>query len=327
MTQSDGNTSPKFKVLMVVPKWSGGNPEYGYDTVGHFWHTLEISGLAQVDYFYYDEISALSKIPCDSALMGRVMDNQPDMVMLNWHCGAEINPKPETLQSISKRIPVAAFWFDTVWSLHTRIAEALSNVVHLHVILDSSAPYTVVPHPEEYLFLWAPVDPTLFYLGEKRDNPISYLGRLVKPGRKEAIDALKAAGLEVVTGGGYGAGHVQLSWEEYADVYRRSKIVVNFSKSPADFGHYQLTGRVSEVLFSGALLLEEENPETPGLLEPMLDYVPFSGLEDLVEKARYYLEHEEKRAAIATHGHQTAMERYNHVIFWNTVFYHLLGGA
>ena len=74
-----------------------------------------------------------------------------------------------------------------------------------------------------------------------------------------------------------------------------------------------------EVTLSGSLLLESKNAETPRFFTPMSDYVVFDSKEDLLDKVRYYLEHEDERQQIAWNGHQKALKEYNHDIFWDRV--------
>ncbi|MDA1129414.1 MAG: glycosyltransferase, partial [Chloroflexi bacterium] len=107
--------------------------------------------------------------------------------------------------------------------------------------------------------------------------------------------------------------------QEYAHILMRSKIALNFC-TVGDDPSKQIKGRVYEATACGAMLLEAEGDETSRWFEPMVDYVPFSDELDLVEKARYYLEHDEERMEIAARGHRKAKEQYNGEMFWNTIF-------
>ncbi len=78
----------------------------------------------------------------------------------------------------------------------------------------------------------------------------------------------------------------RLSIDEYACVYERSKVALNFCYDPN--GMVQIKGHVFEATSCGAMLMEADNPQTAKLFEPMVDYVPFTDETDLVEKVRYY---------------------------------------
>ena len=80
-----------------------------------------------------------------------------------------------------------------------------------------------------------------------------------------------------------------------------------------------------EAILSGAMLIEEDSPETHGLLLPGRDYVSYSGTEDLIEKIRYFQEHPTERAAIAARGCAKANRLYGHRVFWEAVFFNVFG--
>ena len=78
--------------------------------------------------------------------------------------------------------------------------------------------------------------------------------------------------------------------------------------------------RVYEALWCRTFLLEEFNPITSRYFEPYVDYVPFTTLNDLVDKIRYYLENEEERDRIRMHGRATVEKYYNARIYFENIF-------
>ena len=60
--------------------------------------------------------------------------------------------------------------------------------------------------------------------------------------------------------------------------------------------------RLYEATGVGALLLTEAAPNLSDMFEPGVEIVTYTGADDLIEKARHYLEHEDERAAIARAG-------------------------
>jgi hypothetical protein len=97
--------------------------------------------------------------------------------------------------------------------------------------------------------------------------------------------------------------------EDYAKIINRSKTVINFSQTTA--GNKHMKGRAFEVLGSGALLLEEEGPDTRRFLDLGKDYIEFSDPEDLFNKICYYTHNSIERKKIATSGHKKAITVYN----------------
>ncbi len=109
----------------------------------------------------------------------------------------------------------------------------------------------------------------------------------------------------------------KLSPHQYAELIRRTKIGLNFSLSPAMF--HQTKGRVFEILASGSMLLEFKNPATESLLTNGVDYVDFNSSHELIDKIRYYVEHEDERLKIANQGYETYQKKYTAQIFWDTI--------
>jgi spore maturation protein CgeB len=129
-----------------------------------------------------------------------------------------------------------------------------------------------------------------------------------------------SSNIKVHVGGGQREQPVPV--KQYADMFKRSKIVLNFSRHA--YGYYQHKGRVFEATLCGALLLESENPETEKWLIPMRDYVPFKDEADLVDKVTYFLAHESERQRIANNGCSKATEKYTGETFWRTILSRLV---
>ncbi len=90
--------------------------------------------------------------------------------------------------------------------------------------------------------------------------------------------------------------------------------------APAETTKYQVRARVWEALWCRTFLLEEDNPVTSVYFEPYVDYVPFTTLKDLVDKIRYYLEHEEERDCIRMQGRATVEKYHNARTYWENLF-------
>ena len=174
--------------------------------------------------------------------------------------------------------------------------------------------------PEKHVVTIATIGPKLFHanpLGQ-RDIDLAFAGGVGGRYPKErsiGLAALRDSGLIVTIHGGRGPDQVRLSNEEYADVFKRSKIMISWSRHISG-KWYQAKARIFETTLAGAMLLCEECKEVNRWFQPCVDYVPFSTTEELVERARYYLEHEEERLKIAVQGHRTAMTKYRADVMW-----------
>lgn len=83
---------------------------------------------------------------------------------------------------------------------------------------------------------------------------------------------------------------------------------------------YITRDRVWEALWCRTFLLEEANPITSLYFEPYIDYVPFTTLKDLVDKIKFYLEHDEERNRIRLQGRATVEKYHNARIYWENIF-------
>lgn len=99
-------------------------------------------------------------------------------------------------------------------------------------------------------------------------------------------------------------------WSELPKVFHSSKINLNFTIPNIKSG---IPLRVWDVLGAGGFLLTNYQAELPYYFKEGEDLVCFDGMEDLKEKAAYYLEHEEERKAIAASGYQKVKERHTYV--------------
>jgi hypothetical protein len=125
-----------------------------------------------------------------------------------------------------------------------------------------------------------------------RDLDVAYIGSLdgLWAGRRRLVERLARK---------FSINDVERRYgvDEAAAVYGRARIVVNACINGT------INPRVFEAMGSGALLL---NGDTPPALErlftPGVHFAAFDGIEDAADRARYYLAHEDERAAIAAAG-------------------------
>lgn len=95
--------------------------------------------------------------------------------------------------------------------------------------------------------------------------------------------------------------HCRPSDEEMYDIYRHSKIVINIDYHQAPIDGVNI--RPFEATACGSLLINDAvSPEIFRLFKGGGEFIPFKDGEDLREKVKYYLEHEEERIKIAKAG-------------------------
>jgi len=67
------------------------------------------------------------------------------------------------------------------------------------------------------------------------------------------------------------------------------------------------------------MLLETANPATRQLFKPQVDYIEYENVDDLEEKIKYFLTHEDERLAIAQNGYNAFKASYTAKHFWDAV--------
>lgn len=159
----------------------------------------------------------------------------------------------------------------------------------------------------------------------RKEIDVSFVGAMVgKEGRDAYARALSSAGIDVrVYGAGTPAGVV--TREQVIDIFRRSRINLNFTRgnlTPLD-RHLsinrrirQIKGRNSKIALCGSFILSEYAPGIEKIFDVGSEIDVFQDEAELVEKVRFYLENEARREAMAAKAHARARAEYDEAKFW-----------
>lgn len=104
-------------------------------------------------------------------------------------------------------------------------------------------------------------------------------------------------------------------------VFKASKINLNISYKQITMG---MPLRVLDIMGAGGFLLSNYQEELAENFRPGVDCVIYESIEDAVEKAEYYLKHEEEREEIAHNGHE-AVKRFSYENQLDKMFRIVLG--
>lgn len=96
----------------------------------------------------------------------------------------------------------------------------------------------------------------------------------------------------------------QRLFEEAAEKYGESKVNFNISING------DLNMRTFEVLATKSFCLTSRNKEVESVFEDGKHLVMYDNLDDMVEKAKYYIEHDEEREKIAKQGYEEVMAKH-----------------
>lgn len=298
-----------MNILFVMEKWCDCNPDCGPSGTHHFYlETWKACGLGEVREINYDGRPPAETI---SKVLAECRQRRPDLVFFTECWGREsatgLAPLWPMLQQ--EGIPVVTVWHDTA---RAGVWRNLPGVA-LNVVVD--LPEVRAPLPNA-IALWVPQDPNLYFNTPiPRDIPVMHAGSRAANMKPGVLEWIKSLNYPVVCVGG--PREDNLCWSEYASLYRRAKISLNFCRLPD--GVPQVKCRVWETIHSNALLLEEANPETAKWLRPGIDYVEFYSQRDCEEKIRHYLKHDEDRVRIAGSGYTRAQQDYSALQWWRRV--------
>ena len=161
--------------------------------------------------------------------------------------------------------------------------------------------------------------------GARKEIDVSFVGAMDgKVGRRQYAHALASSGMDFrAYGAGTAAGVV--SRAEVVDVFRRSRINLNFTGSslqtPLDTDLSinrrirQVKGRCSMIALCGSFVLSEHAPGIETLFDVGKEIDVFRDERELIEKTRFYLEHEGLREQMAKRAYERAIREYDEEIF------------
>ncbi len=198
--------------------------------------------------------------------------------------------------------PLAARVYDSSFN-HFWLRHYLKLFDYVFVDFKSSLPRLAEEGVEAH---WLPygIDPTCFPpLDVAREYDIGFVGVTKdRPRRQALLESLREEFNIGIAGAIRGEG--RLSMAQTAEFYARSRIVIN------EYLYDGLNFRVFEGMASGSLLLTEASENgLPDLFEEGVHLATFTP-ETLVERVRYYLEHESARERIAAAGRREVMAHH-----------------
>ena len=98
---------------------------------------------------------------------------------------------------------------------------------------------------------------------------------------------------------------------EMPKVFQASRINLNITMRPIETG---LSLRIWDVLGCGGFLLTNYQAEIPDYFEIGRDLETYESMDELEEKVRYYLSHDEERVEIAISGYEKVARYHTYEI-------------
>lgn len=164
------------------------------------------------------------------------------------------------------------------------------------------------------------VEPTEYRpLDVPRDIDVSFVGQPhgVRP---QILQRLYEARIQVhVFGYGWAGLQSRITHEQMLEVFSRSKVSLNLSNASV-MGEQQIKGRVFEVPACRSFLLTDMADDLGDYYRIGTEIVVYESLEDLIDKARYFIEHDEEREAVARAGYDRALRDHTWRARFDDVF-------
>lgn len=305
-----------MKVLCVLSRYAYGKPERGenYDYI-HFVPAFERMGHEVAFFDSGDRSLHRDFAALNIALLEQVDSWRPDLifcVLMHYEIWFE------TLDLIRDRSPAVIInWgTDDSWKFH-QASRFFCQHVDLHVTTDRASRDAALSGGLANVFLsqWAASSSAFAQPLHSRAcrYDVSFVGSMY--GYRAAwIAALRASGVSVSCFG-HGTEHGVVSAGAIPEVYRTSRISLNFSgvgQNSPDNRHRQIKARNFEVPGAGGFLLAEVAPGLERYFEAGVEIETFDSPNQLVEKVRYYLHHPGNRDAIAQAGHRRTVNEHSY---------------
>lgn len=154
---------------------------------------------------------------------------------------------------------------------------------------------------------------------EVEDIPVSFVGDMTKPGRRELVQSLERAGV-AVQDYGHGSRHGRLSDADVHRVFRRSRINLNFTRTnppawvvrsdPARAVAYQIKGRPFELAALKRFCLCEWGDCVEHWFQPGVEIGVFRDSAELVAAVKTYSADAMLRERIASAAHERYRQQY-----------------
>lgn len=273
--------------------------------------TLDQTGAATWNVVHYDECFH-DGVTLTPELLAAPAGTDVHVVACTLHYHSRANPTVALLRQLKDAgSRIVFFWLDKKISANT---PEYYEVADLNVVLDGND----FDLPRSWP-VFTPKNPRFFHdAGLERDIEVSLIGEVrYLSQRKAMVERLRGEQRVRVQMFGTSAADTgrALSVADYALLYKRSKISLAMTKDSVR----QLKGRVFEIVHCGAMLLCDRNHHVSHYLRPGEDYVAYGDYDDLVGKARWYLDHDDERRRIAASGHRRAVSHYSHDVFWRSL--------
>lgn len=321
----------RMKILCVFGKHAYGDPARGegyehanfvpaFRSLGH-----EVQLFDSFSRRHYRDFAALN-----AALVATIDQFRPDVIFMTL---MSYEVWTETLDWVRNRsCAVLVNWgTDDSWKYKSTIRFLIPHLdCHVTTHSGTLARARRDCFSNVVLSQWAASDGSLRepIPSEQCDFDVSFVGHLYG-GRIDWIEALTQAGIEVACFGKGTKGGV-VDTATMIDVVNRSRVTLNFSDAgtsnilPFAKPEPQIKARLFEATGAGSCLLTQGAPGIEDYFSVGTEVDVFQSLEELVQKARFYLENPSRRDAMANAGFRRVRSAHTYSRRFEDLLDHLM---
>jgi glycosyl transferase family 1 len=228
---------------------------------------------------------------------------------------------PEFINSLRDRCKIVFLLFDDETFLHAHskyFAQTADFIISTDTL--GQAYYEALDIPTYRYASFFPRKTYSYDPKTEQDIDVSFVGAVEKGNRVEYLNYLLDNGIKLESWG-YGTKRGMVSLEEMIQIFRRSKINLNLvdmsmfdwicERFPLSPRVKQKKGRQIEVALTNSFCLQEHCPDLKYYFEPDVEMAVFRSKEEMLEKVKYFLEHEAERKAMTEKAYKKSLENYD----------------
>jgi len=303
------------RLLFVGMKYEYGDPKRGID---YGWRNIYASfqtfcARHEWDLLFFDFMAeglSHGRDGMTQRLRDFVEANRPTFLFACLASDA-VDPQYEVFKEISDRGCMTIHWFcDDQWRFENYTAQVAPYFQYsCTTSRQALQKYAAIGLGDRVIrSQWACNTELYRPYGMPKDVPVSFIG-WAHGNRPQILSFLLQSGLPLKV---FGPGYVdrpRLPFHQMVRMFSRSKINLDLSVT-SSMNTLQLKGRTFEVPGTGGFLLTGPCDELGDYYKPGIEVGVYESIDDLVVKARSYLEHEDERELIARRGYERTLAEH-----------------
>lgn len=327
-----------MKILLACMLYTYGDPkrEYSYEYF-NFYLSLKQMGHEVELFDYATEIAVLGKEAMNEKLLARVQAWQPTVAIFSLYTDQFF---PATINSLRKYTRTFCFFHDDTWRVDYTRYWARQFDYFSTPDLYGETKYSEIGLPNAIYFPFGCNEQLFRHLEIPKKYDVSFIGGW-HPYREWLIEKIRKAGINVeVVGYRWPKGEVDQ--EHMIRLFNESRINLNLSNSAAWDVRYlisspralinrarskknieQMKARFFEVNGCRAFLLSYYVEGLGSCYSIDKEIAVYADADDLVEKVKFYLEHDTLRESIVTAGYKRTLQDHTFVQRFQAVFHRM----